>query len=166
MGNSNRAPKFKKRGAEGLAIKDSRAVIVDSPEPNCLPPATATVVAENSRPEARQVWMAIAPYLIIIAVFSLAQIPFVKTWLAQVGSVTFAWPGLDITDSAGKPVTGTKFKLDHVYTTYFAEYDKGWAFAPRATAKPSPKIPPDRPATQPGGLPNAPGQALDDGLGA
>lgn len=82
-----------------------------------LPPATATVVAENSRPEARQVWMAIAPYLIIIAVFSFAQIPFVKTWLAQVGSVTFAWPGLDITDSAGKPVTGTKFKLDHVKAT-------------------------------------------------
>lgn len=82
-----------------------------------LPPATATVMADHSRPEARQVWMAIAPYLIIIAVFSLAQIPFVKTWLAQVGSVTFAWPGLDITDSAGKPVTGTKFKLDHLKAT-------------------------------------------------
>lgn len=82
-----------------------------------LPPATATVPAENSRPKARQVWMAIVPYLIIIAVFSLAQIPFFKTWLAQVGSVTFAWPGLDITDSAGKPVTGTKFKLDHFKAT-------------------------------------------------
>lgn len=82
-----------------------------------LPRATAAVKADDARPDARQVWMAIAPYLIIIAVFSLAQIPFVKTWLAQVGSVTFAWPGLDITDSAGKPVTGTKFKLDHLKAT-------------------------------------------------
>ena len=72
---------------------------------------------DNSRPEPRQIWMAIAPYLIIIAVFSVAQIPFVKTWLGQVGSVTFPWPGLDITDSAGKPVAATKFKLDHLKAT-------------------------------------------------
>ncbi|MDV8147947.1 L-lactate permease [Arthrobacter sp. B10-11] len=81
-------------------------------------PATAAPVpTDNSRPEPRQIWMAIAPYLIIIAVFSVAQIPFVKTWLGQVGSVTFAWPGLEITDSAGKPVAATKFKLDHLKAT-------------------------------------------------
>jgi lactate permease len=75
------------------------------------------VPADNSRPAPRQIWMAIAPYLIIIAVFSVAQIPFVKAWLGQVGSVTFAWPGLDITDSAGKPVAATKFKFDHLKAT-------------------------------------------------
>lgn len=79
--------------------------------------SAATVPTDNSRPEPRQIWMAIAPYLIIIAVFSVAQIPFVKAWLGQVGSVTFAWPGLDITDSAGKPVAATKFKLDHLKAT-------------------------------------------------
>ncbi|WP_144672352.1 L-lactate permease [Arthrobacter sp. U41] len=79
--------------------------------------AGTTVPTDNSRPEPRQIWMAIAPYLIIIAVFSVAQLPFVKTWLGQVGSVTFAWPGLDITDSAGKPVAATKFKLDHLKAT-------------------------------------------------
>jgi hypothetical protein len=41
-----------------------------------------------------------------------------------------------------------KFKLDHVYTTYFADYEKGWTHGPRGTAKPSPKIPPDRPSTE------------------
>ena len=81
------------------------------------PAAATTVPTDNSRPEPRQIWMAIAPYLIIIAVFSVAQLPFVKTWLGQVGSVTFAWPGLDITDSAGKPVAATKFKLDHLKAT-------------------------------------------------
>ncbi|MDP9980819.1 lactate permease [Pseudarthrobacter oxydans] len=79
--------------------------------------AGTTVPTDNSRPEPRQIWMAIAPYLIIIAVFSVAQLPFVKTWLSQVGSVTFAWPGLDITDSAGEPVAATKFKLDHLKAT-------------------------------------------------
>ena len=82
-----------------------------------VPGAGTTVPTDNSRPEPRQIWMAIAPYLIIIAVFSVAQLPFVKTWLGQVGSVTFAWPGLDITDSAGKPVSATKFKLDHLKAT-------------------------------------------------
>ncbi|HSN36464.1 MAG TPA: L-lactate permease [Arthrobacter sp.] len=82
-----------------------------------VPAAGGTVPTDNSRPEPRQIWMAIAPYLIIIAVFSVAQIPFIKTWLGQVGSVTFAWPGLDITDSAGKPVAATKFKLDHLKAT-------------------------------------------------
>ncbi|XAS67433.1 L-lactate permease [Micrococcaceae bacterium Sec5.7] len=79
--------------------------------------ASGGVPTDNTRPEPRQVWMAIAPYLIIIAVFSVAQIPVIKTWLGQVGSVTFAWPGLDITDSAGKPVAATKFKLDHLKAT-------------------------------------------------
>jgi hypothetical protein len=41
-----------------------------------------------------------------------------------------------------------RFKLDHVYTTYFADYEKGWTHGPRPTAKPSPKIPPDRPSTE------------------
>ncbi|MGG6380073.1 MULTISPECIES: L-lactate permease [Micrococcaceae] len=79
--------------------------------------AGASIPTDNSRPAPRQIWMAIAPYLIIIAVFSVAQIPAVKAWLSQVGSVTFAWPGLDITDSAGKPVAATKFKLDHLKAT-------------------------------------------------
>lgn len=80
-------------------------------------PADPATPTDNSRPGPRQIWMAIAPYLIIIAVFSVAQIPAVKAWLTQVGSVTFAWPGLDITDSAGKPVAATKFKLDHLKAT-------------------------------------------------
>jgi lactate permease len=79
--------------------------------------ADPAIPTDNSRPGPRQIWMAIAPYLIIIAVFSVAQIPIIKAWLTQVGSVTFAWPGLDITDSAGKPVAATKFKLDHLKAT-------------------------------------------------
>lgn len=36
---------------------------------------------------------------------------------------------------------------DHVFTTYFADYAKGWSYGALGTAQPSDKIPPDRPAT-------------------
>lgn len=80
-------------------------------------PDSSGVPTDNTRPAPREVWLAVAPYLIIIAVFSIAQIPFIKTWLGQVGTVTFAWPGLHIEDSAGKAVAATKFKLDHLKST-------------------------------------------------
>ncbi|MCB5292397.1 L-lactate permease [Arthrobacter sp. SO3] len=69
------------------------------------------------RPPNGEVWMAVAPYLIIMAVFSIAQIPVVKSWLTSVGSVTFEWPGLDAVDPDGHPVSAHKFKLDHLKAT-------------------------------------------------
>jgi lactate permease len=82
-------------------------------------PASATVVAvvdekATTRPVASQVWMAVAPYLVIIAVFSVAQIPAVKDWLVTHGTVTFRWPGLDVVDASGEAVGAQKFKLEHL----------------------------------------------------
>ncbi|WP_265444969.1 L-lactate permease [Flexivirga meconopsidis] len=51
---------------------------------------------------------AYAPYLIIIVVFSLAQVEPVKSWLAH-GATTFDWPGLDIRNPAGKSPSATVF---------------------------------------------------------
>lgn len=62
-------------------------------------------------------WGAIAPYVIIIVVFSISQLPGVKTLLSTYGSVSFAWPGLDITTADGQPVAATTFKLDHIKAT-------------------------------------------------
>ena len=61
--------------------------------------------------------MAVAPYLIIMTIFSIAQIPLVKNWLSVVGSVSFAWPGLDVVDADGKHVAAQKFKFDHLKAT-------------------------------------------------
>lgn len=69
------------------------------------------------RPPAGHVWKAMAPYLIIMVIFSIAQIPAVKVWLGMVGSVTFPWPGLDLVDAVGDPVPATMFKLDHLKAT-------------------------------------------------
>ncbi|MCC3294336.1 L-lactate permease [Arthrobacter sp. zg-Y411] len=71
----------------------------------------------GARPSRREVWMAIAPYLIIIAVFSLAQIPVIKTWLTSIGSTTFHWPGLDVTGANGKPVAAQTLRFDHLRAT-------------------------------------------------
>jgi lactate permease len=51
---------------------------------------------------------AYAPYLIIIAVFSIAQIPAVKTFLAK-GLYQFQWPGLDIVKPDGSTPTAVTF---------------------------------------------------------
>jgi lactate permease len=53
---------------------------------------------------------AYAPYLIIIAVFCIAQIPFVKDFLAQ-GTVKFQWPGLQLQSASGKPSTLPTYTL-------------------------------------------------------
>ena len=40
-----------------------------------------------------------------------------------------------------------KIQNDHVYTTVFADYDKGWAYGARSAPGPSKEIPPDAPPT-------------------
>lgn len=46
-------------------------------------------------------------------------------------------------------IAGTwKYRRDHVYTTYFADYERGWALGARAAPKPSATIPPDLPPTE------------------
>ena len=75
----------------------------------------------------RRIWGAVAPYAIIIIVFSISQIPAVKTWLLSIGQVKFPWPGLNapgadgavastILNHAGKPVS-TIFTFDHLRAT-------------------------------------------------
>jgi hypothetical protein len=41
-----------------------------------------------------------------------------------------------------------RFKTDHLYTTFFAPYDTGWAMGARPTPKASDKVPPDRPPSE------------------
>jgi len=66
---------------------------------------------ENERDDTRrEVFEAYAPYVIIIAVFSIAQLGPVKTLLAN-GVTEFDWPVLEITTPDGEAVP-TAFNLD------------------------------------------------------
>ncbi|WP_053694855.1 L-lactate permease [Streptomyces sp. NRRL F-5755] len=53
---------------------------------------------------------AYAPYVLIVAVFSLAQLPPVKDLLAR-ATRTFDWPFLDVVGPDGTPVAGNTFAL-------------------------------------------------------
>jgi lactate permease len=53
-----------------------------------------------------EVVRAYAPYAIIIAIFSISQIPAVKDWLAESPwTTTFEWPGLDVRNPDGEALT-------------------------------------------------------------
>ncbi|MCS7479438.1 L-lactate permease [Umezawaea endophytica] len=65
----------------------------------------------EERDAPREVFRAYAPYGVIIAVFALAQIPFVKSALTSV-TRTFSWPGLHLLTANGKPSTLPVFKFD------------------------------------------------------
>lgn len=71
----------------------------------------------STRPAPREIWMAIAPYLVIIAVFSVSQIPVVKSWLTAAGGFSFSWPGLDVVGATGKPVSSQTMRFDHLKAT-------------------------------------------------
>ena len=57
--------------------------------------------AHNATGAAR-IWGALAPYAIIVALFSLSQLPPVKTWVSSTLTTIFTWPGLnECKNSAG-----------------------------------------------------------------
>jgi lactate permease len=53
------------------------------------------------------------PYLVIIAIFSIAQIPAVKDALAESPwTTTFQWPGLDVVSPEGEPLSSLTFNFN------------------------------------------------------
>jgi lactate permease len=56
---------------------------------------------------------AYAPYAIIIAVFSIAQIAAIKDWLAESPwTTTFEWPGLDVRSPDGEALSSMTFNFN------------------------------------------------------
>ncbi|MFF2730502.1 L-lactate permease [Streptomyces sp. NPDC058008] len=64
----------------------------------------------DTRDPRREVLRAYAPYALIVAVFSIAQIPPVKRLLAEATRV-FDWPFLDVAGPDGRPVGANTFSL-------------------------------------------------------
>jgi lactate permease len=64
---------------------------------------------ENDNP--REIMESLAPYAIIIAVFALAQLGPIKDFLAK-GATEFDWPGLDVVNPDGDPVSTVVYKLN------------------------------------------------------
>jgi len=65
--------------------------------------------AHDSRADVARAY---SPYLIIVALFILAQLPGIKNvFNATWGNPSFTWPGLDLQSADGKPSTIPTFKL-------------------------------------------------------
>ncbi|MFG2554295.1 L-lactate permease [Streptomyces sp. NPDC048581] len=63
----------------------------------------------------REVVRAYAPYALIVLIFSVAQIPVVKDWLAK-ATQTYDWPFLNVANPDGEPVSGNVFTWPIVST--------------------------------------------------
>ena len=64
----------------------------------------------------REVFESLVPYIIIVAVFAIAQIGPIKTALTDT-IVTFKWPGLDVVNPDGEVVSSTTFNLNYLPTS-------------------------------------------------
>jgi lactate permease len=77
---------------------------------------TGVATETLDRPEERgEIARAYLPYLLIIVIFSLGQVPPVKRLLDSV-TWKFHWPGLHVAASNGKPVSGNTFSLPFLNT--------------------------------------------------
>ncbi len=91
------------------ASKDSSADQAKAQAKGATDGSGATGTSAERAPDSRSdVLKAYAPYLIIIAVFSVAQIGFVAKLLAK-GATKFAWPGLHIQTPSGKSPSAVTF---------------------------------------------------------
>jgi lactate permease len=79
-------------------------------DPFVAEPARRDGAARDSR---RDVLRAYAPYLVVLAVFSIAQLPGVKRELAgSPWTASFRWPGLGVQDPDGVPLRSLTYHVD------------------------------------------------------
>jgi len=66
----------------------------------------------DRRDTAREQLIAYSPYLIIIAIFAIAQWNPIKTWMADNGIISFDWPGLDVKNPKGEAPTAATYNFN------------------------------------------------------
>ncbi len=106
----------------GAALAGAGALVA---VPHARVPATEAVrasVLTGARSEEldeddprREVVRAYAPYALIVVIFSVAQLPVVKDWLAK-ATQTYDWPFLNVANPDGEPVAGNAFSWPIVST--------------------------------------------------
>ncbi|GCD37262.1 L-lactate permease [Streptomyces chrestomyceticus JCM 4735] len=101
----------------GAALAGAAALVAvpGARRPASEPVRTAVLTGARSedldvRDSRADIVRAYAPYALIVAVFSLAQLPPLKDLLTR-ATRTFDWPFLDVADPDGKPAGGNVFSL-------------------------------------------------------
>ncbi|MGW4010557.1 L-lactate permease [Streptomyces sp. NPDC004763] len=96
-----------------VAVPHSRRPAAEPVRASVLTGVRSEELDEEDTP--REMVRAYAPYALIVAVFSVAQIPAVKDWLAK-ATQSYDWPFLDVADPEGNPVGGNVFSWPIVST--------------------------------------------------
>lgn len=98
-------------GAAGTGSAGTTALVdEDDPEP---PPHLGESGGATTGPvTGRETLMAFAPYLIVVALFTLVSFGPLKTWLDTHSGWKFQWPGLEILTAAGKTPAAATFNLN------------------------------------------------------
>jgi lactate permease len=96
-GTGDDVPRRHRRGDEPVGMASGRAGVPDVPD------------------DRADVVRAYAPYLIIVAVFVVAQLPGIKPLIAKTTHI-FAWPALHLTSASGKPSTIPNFTFNWLAT--------------------------------------------------
>ncbi|TCB97134.1 L-lactate permease [Micromonospora zingiberis] len=78
--------------------------------------ASRTAVAPHPPDTSVEVWRAYAPYLVIVAIFGLSQVPAIADALNAV-TVTFNWPGLHLLTVSGTPSSLPVFRFNWLSST-------------------------------------------------
>ncbi|MFC9897714.1 L-lactate permease [Nocardia sp. NPDC127579] len=91
-------------------------VVMQRVRPIRQPFVAETDSGDEAKQDSRgQVFLAYAPYLIVIAMFVVVQIPAIKSALNRT-AITFAWPGLSYSSPSGK-LANTAFTFNFVPST-------------------------------------------------
>jgi lactate permease len=96
------------RATANIPVRSSSAAEPAHVVPSSAGGAAALTATADSRTE---VLRAFAPYLIVLAVVIIVQIPVINELLSA-ATMTFAWPGLSIVSASGKAVTATIAKFE------------------------------------------------------
>jgi lactate permease len=103
-------------GSGGVATAAGGSHRATEAEPPDVPDGPVAS-ARDTRDSGGDIALAYLPYLIIIAVFTVANIGPVKAALTKhPWAYSFHWPGLDILNTAGKPVSSTTFAFSWLTT--------------------------------------------------
>ncbi|MEU7901432.1 L-lactate permease [Actinoplanes sp. NPDC049118] len=106
------SPDLREPAPPGPGDAEAAAPGLGDAEAAASPAGGGAVGTLERRDSGREVARAYAPYLIIIAIFSIANIGVIKDALAQEPwTVKFPWPGREVLGADGEPLASTTFTL-------------------------------------------------------
>ncbi|WP_433686317.1 L-lactate permease [Micromonospora carbonacea] len=95
---------------DGPAERAASSGSAASPAGGAGPAGSPQGPPEGGTPPPGRAWLAYAPYVTIVAVFAVSQVPAVKR-LLDAGTLAVSWPGLHVLTAAGAPSPLSTFRF-------------------------------------------------------